>query len=176
MKMLKYKTLFLGTTIVVLSLLFASCDKGRDGRDGKAYVSVTWDVVEPFYVDPGTTDIPDVFKWGKYYRAKPGVYYFYYEGEFFLNGRPAFYAWEIEYEVWTNPGYAASGPMNGQDGEDTFFTLECNPHGPWVYMEEDYKSLKAPEKEILDASDDKIIIIKESEQFSLKATYRKVEI
>lgn len=170
-----------GKTLIflfILVTLLSSCYKepwyGKDGRPGNAYLAVDWVDDEPDYIDVGTSAVPPYFYWGEYYRAYPGIYQLYYEGEVWMGNRWAFYAWEIDYEIWRNEGEQGGAYYHGRDGADTYFTLECSPFGPLVY--EDYKSGDTkPGFEVLQDSDDEITILKTDKDFNLKITYRKVE-
>ena len=172
---IKLKKSKLGLLIIVaLMLTIASCQKrGYDGRPGRAYISLTWSVVEPDYIDPGTYDIPSVFYWGEYYRTYPGFNTLYYESSVWMGYYWDFYAWEVDYEIWTYAGESGGYYYDGRDGADTYFTLELNPYGPYVY---DTKSASLPDKyKLVEDTGDAIVIIREEEEFSIKATYKKVE-
>lgn len=173
---LKIKTALI--TSYLLTLMLSSCYVepwyGHDGRPGVAYLSITWIDDEPAYINTGTSAIPQYFYWDKYYRANPGYYTMYYEGDYWNGYNWAFYAWEIDYEIWRANGEPGGLYHNGANGPDTYFTLECSPFGPYVY--EDLKSAPANvDFEILQESEDEITILKSDKDFHLKATYRKVE-
>ena len=164
--------------IFILILSISGCYKepwyGSDGRPGEAFLSATWVDDEPEYIDVGTSSIPYHFAWGEYYRAYTGYYTMYYEGEVWMGNRWAFYAWEIEYEIWREPGEPGGKFYHGRDGADTYFTLECSPFGPMVY--EDFKSSASDQEvQVLSDTGDEIIMLQEKNGFGLKATYRKVE-
>ncbi len=163
---------------IFMIILFSGCYKepwyGSDGRPGTAFISATWIDDEPDYIDVGTSDIPYHFNWGQFYRAYPGYFSMYYEGEVWMGNRWAFYAWEIDYEIWREPGEPGGKFYHGRDGADTYFTLECSPFGPMVY--EDFKSGKIKKGiKILSETEDEISILQERNGFGLKATYRKVK-
>lgn len=167
------------SVIVLLTSLFvlSSCEIDifiEDGHPGDAYIALTWSEDEPDYVDAGTYAIPEIFYWNDYYYIRPGVYVLYYDG-MYNDGYGYFdYAWEIEYEIYINPGERGSVSYgDGRDGADNYFSLDCNPYGPYVYL--DYKS--APAKQdfsVVDETEDKIVIEKVNTDYTLKATYTKV--
>jgi hypothetical protein len=171
------KTIFF---LMILVLLISGCYKetdwyGQDGRQGDAYLSLSWIDNEPAYIDAGTSSVPAYFYWNEYYRAYPGYYTLYYDGEVWMGNRWAFYAWEVDYEIWRMQGEQGGMNYNGRDGEDTYITLECSPFGPMVY--EDLKSGELmPGIEILQQTEDSISIQIEKEGYALKATYRKVKV
>lgn len=161
---LKERKTGLWTLILILSL--TGCEKawhGHDGRPGDAYLSLAWQVAEPTYIDAGTGAIPPVFYWGEYYRIYPGHYYIYYEGRIWNGMYWSWYAWEVEYDIWLNAGEPGDWYYNGADGPDNFFTIECNPYGPFIYH--DYKSTGEPDNEIS--------VTKKADGYELRAIYRK---
>lgn len=166
--------------LIILSagmLLLSSCYeeipwRGSDGRPGTAYLALTWIDDEPSYINAGTASIPGYFYWDEYYRATPGYYTLYYEGDIRMGNNWSSYAWEIEYEIWRMEGEKGDLYYHGRDGEDTYFTLECSPFGPMVY--EDFKNT-AVDYEVLQQSPDEVTILKSKNDFKLKITYRKAE-
>lgn len=164
-------TLFL---FLLIALLTSSCERGLDGRPGRAFLSLNWELVPPEYLDAGTPDIPPYFHWGEYYRAYPGFYTLYYEGTVKNGPTYVFYAWEIDYEIWEEPGERASYYLDGRDGPDTYFTVVCNPYGP--YSQSCLKSAETDaEMEIVEDNGDEIVVMMEKNEFRMKLTYRKVE-
>ena len=145
-----------------------------DGAPGRAYLAFTWTEHEPEYFDPGTYAIPDVFYWDEYYRISPGLYTMYYDGAYYDRGNLIEYAWELDYEIYITPGERGTPHYIGRDGVDNYFTLECNPYGPWMYQ--DFKSSEiTPGLKVKEVSEEKIVIEKEMSNYTLKVTYKKVE-
>lgn len=144
---------------VLLILSLTACEKawhGRDGRPGDAFLALTWQEVEPSYLDAGTSAIPPLFIWGEYYKIRPGDYSLYYEGTVWTGMAWARYSWEVFYEIWEVPGESGDWYYNGIDGPDNFFTIGCNPFGPFIgssykstSLSEDYKLISAGDKEIV---------------------------
>lgn len=163
--------------VLILGLVsLSACHKEYiiiDGAPGRAYLALIWTEIEPDYLDPGTFAIPDIFYWDEYYRISPGFYTMYYDGAYYDEGAFIEYAWEIDYEIYENPGESGYRNQIGRSGEDNYFTLECNPYGPWMY--EDFKkaTLKT-DSSIKEISAEKIIIVKQKSDYTLKITYRKV--
>ncbi|MCK4569050.1 MAG: hypothetical protein KAT76_02095 [Bacteroidales bacterium] len=165
---------FLALATIILSSCYTEPWYGRNGRPGDAFLSITWIDAQPEYIDAGTGDIPPVFQYGRYYRSWPGFYTLYYDGRIWNGQANVFYAWEVDYEIWEVSGEPGELYYNGLDGADNYFTVECSPYGPWVYGP-GYKSAELPEGyELKESSDDKIIIEKESSNFGITLTYRKV--
>lgn len=160
---------------VLLILSLTACEKawyGRDGRAGDAFIALTWQEVEPSYIDAGTGAVPQVFYWGEYYEIRPGNYSLYYEGSVWTGTMWANYGWEVFYEIWEISGEKGDWYYNGENGPDNFFTIECNPYGP--YLENSYKSSEMKvDFEVLSEEVDEIIILKKAEGMEFKITYIK---
>lgn len=126
---------------VLLILSLTACENawyGYDGRPGHAFLALNWQETEPAYIDAGTDAIPPVFLWGEYYKIRPGDYSLYYEGSVWTGMAWARYSWEVFYEIWEIPGERGDWHYNGANGPDNFFTISCNPYGP--YIGNSYKS------------------------------------
>lgn len=168
-----------GVMLLVAALSFLpSCEKGEEGLPGLAFVAFSWVTDEPDYIEIENEFIPAVFYWDWYYRVDPGTYYVYYEGEHRRSSGMEPYAWELEYEVWENPGkpgkyYWEEGP----DGPDAYFTVELSPFGPEVYYEEvtAEKSAGTEETEApLFQPGHEIIVEKQVKNFNLRLKYKMV--
>jgi hypothetical protein len=162
---------------VLLILSFTSCQKawyGRDGRPGDAFVSFTWQVSEPTYIDVGNGAVPPVFYWGESYKIRPGNYTLYYEGEVWAGSGWALYSWEVIYEIWEVPGERGDWYYNGSDGPDNYFNIECSPYGP--YISSDYKSAALdPKYDLISENKDEIVVEQKADGMRMKITYRKSE-
>ena len=174
----RFSRLLPGLLILALFLMLGSCEKGHDGWPGRAYVALSWWEHEPDYIELDNDYIPVVFYWDEYYRVAPGSYWIYYEGVHSRRGKLYEYAWDLEYEVWENPGEQGKPFKDGLDGSDGYFTIELAPDGPEVYYEEFYPAKSATDGDnagIILHSDDEIIIEKHSNNFSLRVKHRKVD-
>ena len=164
-------------TLIVSILIFSSCyietnHVGFDGRPGDAYLSLEWEYEAPTYLDAGTSDIPSVFTWGRYYLTRPGFYNLYYEGELWDGYDIAYYAWEIDYEIWRNPGAPGRlGGINGADGRDSYLTIILSPYGPFT----DSMNKSLSKYKVIEEGKDKIVVEQKAEEFSIRITYKKVE-
>lgn len=161
---------------VLLLLSFSSCQKswyGSDGLPGNAYLSLSWHVSEPTYLDAGTYAIPSVFYWEDLYKISPGYYDLYYEGSVWNGMYLANYAWEVMYEIREISGERGDWYYNGLDGPDNYFSIECNPSGPFIRS--DYKSTALDEKySLVEESESEIIVKQKGEGMDLIITYKKV--
>ncbi len=164
-------------TIVLFIVSLTSCGKawiGTDGRPGDAYLALTWYEAEPTYIDAGTNAIPYVFYWDEYYLIQPGFYTLYYEGEVWTGLYWAAYAWDVTYEIWEIEGEQGDWYYHGEDGPDNYFTIECNPYGP--YVGSSYKSTAISDKyELVEETENKVVVLQEREGVKMKITYKKVE-
>ncbi len=155
---------------LMLILGITSCSEDywvieNPSQNSRAYIALTWSEDEPDYIDAGTSDIPEVFYWNDYYPIRPGYYTLYYDGIYNDGYNYIDYAWEVEYEIYTNGGVYTN---------DNYFSLDMNPYGPLVY--EEYKSNTINSNfTILEQTEFKIVILKQEKEFSLKITYLKVE-
>ena len=164
--------------LAMAALFLSSCYKepwyGHNGQPGNAFLSLTWVDAKPEYIDAGTADIPPVFEYGRYYKAWPGYYTMYYEGRFWNGQAHAFYAWEVDYEIWEAAGESGGMYYNGVNGPDNYFSIEMSPYGPWVYGP-GYKSAELPEGyELVEETKDSIVIEKEDSSFGIRIIYRNV--
>lgn len=175
----KAKTALVSVLLLLMFGLFSCEYYGRDGVPGRSYLALDWKQSEPEYIEAGNRYIPSLFYWGEYYRIPSGIYLLYYEGEYYNGRRWIEYAWEIEYEIWENPGeFGRPNGIDGRNGADAYFTIECSPSGPTVFVDEYYKATQdneLPGYEILVNTDEVIEIKQTREDFTLRVKYRKVE-
>ena len=172
----RYKYLFLFSALAGMMMLgLNSCETtGMDGRDGRSYLSLTYSVDEPQYVDAGNYAIPEYFYWDEYYRIQAGYYTMYYDGLLKRGYSYESYAWEIDYEVYYLQGEPGGYGYHGENAADMYFTIECNPYGPYYY-EDMLKSAQVKENEQVSVFADSIVVVKEQHNMGMKLTYRKVE-
>lgn len=160
------KSKLLSYSIVLIALFgLSACNENYwviEDRPSRAYLALTWSQDEPDYIDAGTGAIPEVFYWNDYYRIQPGIYSLYYDGIFNDGYDYIEYAWEVEYEIYTNQDFY---------NDDYYFTIDMNPYGPYVY--EEYKSTPVSKFKVLEQSESRIVILKEQKAFSLKISYTK---
>jgi hypothetical protein len=128
--------------MAINAVLTAGCGRdgsnGKDGQDGKAYISYSWNY-NPFYystTDPGI--IHPVIN-NNYYATIAGTYYYTYQS---WDGS----IWTGSYTITINHGgkgtkgekggiFWQNGKdgENGPDGADNYFKLYCPSGGPYFY-------------------------------------------
>jgi hypothetical protein len=174
------RTLHTLTALSILAFLWilpSSCcdDRGDDGRPGRAYLALHWEVDMPDYLNAGTPDIPSTFEWGRYYRAYPAWYTLYYEGSFFNGQNNVNYAWDMEYEIFEMAGKKGTYYGDGEDGPDAFFDLILSPFGPFIEEYIANKSTPGSTAEILEENSDYTVMMLESNGYGIKMIIRKAE-
>lgn len=169
----------LAAMLLLFAFTFASCEKGEEGNPGYAYVELTWFGQEPDYVEMDNDFIPTVFYWNWFYRVDPGIYNIYYEGHERILGIRIPYAWELEYEVWENPGKRGKYAWEkGPDGPDAYFTIELSPAGPEVYYEQvsaDKSAGSSQGNGSRPKPGDVIVVEKQVKDFTMRLSYKCVE-
>jgi hypothetical protein len=163
-----------GLIFAVLSiLLFTSCRKGEDGIPGNAYLALQWNVQLPSYLDAGTAAIPPVFEWGRFYPAYPGYFTLYYEGDYYNGTAYNHYSWELNYQIWINPGEEGGFGYDGRNGPDSYLTIIISPFGP--FTDRLNKSLPSGNGNysVIEESDDLIKVLQENGKYSMMVVYKK---
>lgn len=176
---LHHRLIVFGILLLAALLILGSCKKGEDGYPGFAFVEFTWIDTEPEYIEVENEFIPAIFYWNWFYRVDPGLYFIYYEGVHWRGGRGHPYAWELEYEVWENPGTKGK-PFwqDGEDGPDAYFTIECSPFGPELYYEEFFPEKSAvsdQEYDIILDNGEEIVIERQHNQYNIRLRYKRVD-
>lgn len=181
LKAISYKPFL--ALIAILSASFiittTSCHVGSDGRPGLAYITFEWEVSKPDFIDCGTPAVPPNFYYGTYYRISPGWYTAFYEGKVWTGQAWGTYAWEMDYEIWVNPGQRGGYGYNGKDGLNTYMNFVCTPYGPKIYRHESYMR-KAQDSDSDDTAREEVTgtdgtVEFQAGEYSVRMTYRKVE-
>jgi hypothetical protein len=171
---IRNKSVFALALILLTGLSGCEVEYGYDGRPGNAYLALQYDVAEPYYLDAGTGAIPAEFIWGDFYYATSGYYTLYYEGSHWNGHRWADYAWEIDYEIYNNPGEYGGAYYNGKDGADSYFTLLCSPYGPDFFQNDiNYRKDNNPDTSVTKMPDTGSMV-KTVKNYSIKMTWKKV--
>lgn len=114
-------------TLLVLTL-FLSC--GKDGKDGRAFLSFTWD----YYVDSYTDNNPDVpYGISEYeeYRTDPGRFSY----DFYCSdGYGNYWGYEGTYTIEINRGSDGGFITDGEDGDDNHYRMNLTGDGPSLYL------------------------------------------
>lgn len=160
------------TALLMLTSCYKEPVRGLDGRPGRAFLAVTWVDGQPDFINSGNSAIPAVFDYGRFYLSYPGLYRFYYEGHIWNGYASAYYAWEIDYEIWIHRGQPGGYGYNGADGPDNYFTMECSPYGPYMFLGT-YKSDSTGAR-IIERTDEGGEMELKGATYSIKMTYRKV--
>lgn len=151
----------------------APCNGGLNGLDGRAYIALDYSSIEPYYIWGNNDAIPSHFAYGQYYQAFPGTYDLYYEGEFYDGCCLAEYFWDVNYDLWYHAG-TQGGPcgQNGVNGADSFLSIYMDPLGPGI---DRINKMNDPNFEVLERTDDRIVIQEKKGDFTLKVTYTKLK-
>jgi len=159
-------------------IITPSCHVGTDGRPGLAYISFDWEESKPEFIDCGTSAVPPNFYYGTSYRINPGWYTAYYEGKVWNGQAWGTYAWEMDYEIWVNPGQRGGYGYNGKDGMNTYLNFICSPYGPKLFRQDAYLRKAPVEAEIIDSeilpNGDQVMEY-HVDDYSVRITYRKAE-
>lgn len=110
--------------LIYLFILFLfSC--GKDGSDGIAYLSFTWDLYVDSYSD-NCSDVPSTIYEGEDYRVKPGKYSFEY---YCSDGDGNNWSYEGNFTININEGEEGGFFKDGDDGKDNYYTLNLSGSG-----------------------------------------------
>lgn len=113
--------------IYLLPLILMAC--GKDGEPGDTYVRFTWTGNQPYIFSTNNPAIPIVFYYGVDYITQPGTYSLYYETFYGVN-----YWWSVNYTLTYKDGEKGGIFKDGDDGEDSYFSINCDPYGPYIYQ------------------------------------------
>jgi len=103
--------------LMILVGLMIGC--GVDGKDGKAYLRITWDWYVDSYSD-NNSDTPYNIYDGTYYETAPGSYSYSYDCS---DGIGNYWSYSGTYTITVDKGEKAGLFADGEDGEDSRFTL-----------------------------------------------------
>ncbi len=162
------KILFI--SFILIPFIFSSCRIEPDGRPGRAYISLEWNGYKPTYVDAGTSAIPTVFDYGRFYRIQPGFYNIYYEGTDYYYSTPRDYSWDMDYEIFINEGRS-----NGWDGEDVYFTIELNPWGPETFYSSKKQDDLVNGYKIINKTEKTITLERKIDDYGIRIKYTKIK-
>jgi hypothetical protein len=131
--------------LILLFALVIMAGCGEDGKDGKAFIRINWD----WYVDSfsdNNYDTPSTVSENTYYETSPGTYSYDYDCS---DGQGNYWWYTGTYTITIEEGEEAGLFTDGEDGEDSYFTLSLTGFAPSKNTENKVK------KAIL-SSDDKI--------------------
>ncbi|MDO9577761.1 MAG: hypothetical protein Q7J16_07745 [Candidatus Cloacimonadales bacterium] len=99
-------------------MLIMGC--GADGKDGKAYLRITWDwYVDSFY--DNNPDTPYNVYEDTYYETDPGSYTYSYDCS---DGLGNYWSYSGTYTITIDKGEKGGLFTAGEDGEDSYFYLD----------------------------------------------------
>ena len=116
----KMKKLFVFVFVIILLI---GC--GKDGEDGNAFLSFTWD----WYVDSYIDNNPDVsYTITEYidYHINPGRYSYEY---YCSDGAGNYWEYEGTYTIEINKGKDGGFITDGDDGEDNYYRMSLSGTG-----------------------------------------------
>ena len=134
------KTLLTFLTAVVIGFMFLSgC--GKDGADGRAYISYDWDWYVDWY-DDNNSSLSNIYA-NTNYETSPGTFNYEY-GCSDGNG----YAWGFygTYTITINAGESGGMISDGASGADNYFRFNLYGSGPDFYLSKPFNKEK---KEVL---------------------------
>jgi len=122
--------------LLTILILFFAFGCAKDGQDGKAYLSFTWDWYVDAYTDnnPG---VPNTIREYKDYEVKAGTYHFEY-----LCSEPSgdFWGYKGSYRININKGNPAELFKDGENGKDNYYRMSLSGNGPnFLLMKESAK-------------------------------------
>ena len=128
-KLLLFLSLFVGV------ILFSGCAK--DGENGKAFLSFTWDAYVDYYWDDNSNIPTPIYSYTEY-EVGAGTYNYEYGCS---DGAGNYWGFEGTYQITVNPGESGSLFTDGENGDDSYFTFGLYGGGPWFYKEDTTKIL-----------------------------------
>ena len=119
MKKIKY-------LLMISIMLFLLIGCGKDGADGKAFISFTWSTLPEYYTDDNSSTPSTIYK-NTYYKSPAGTFNFEYA--IFDNGGTLWLYWGT-YRLTVNEGEPGGFLTNGSDGADKYFDMYLGVNGP----------------------------------------------
>jgi hypothetical protein len=120
---MKRPPLVLIVIIFIIPILICAC--GEDGEDGKAYLALDWVAAPNWYNDDNPGTPPSGYR-GVDYESEAGTYSISYEA---WDGS----RWSGTYKITVDKGEDGQLFSDGDDGEDSYFTLCLYSIGPSFY-------------------------------------------
>ncbi len=146
------------------------CYQGRNGVTGQAFFALNYSVAKPLYIWGNNPSFPNHFYFDTYYFTYPGSYQLYYEGAFYNGPNYVEYYWDVNYEIWVNPGSYGGPCYDGANGADSYLSLWLDPYGPGV----ERINKKEVEYELISSSSDKIEIELKNSGGGMRATFLRL--
>jgi len=122
------RKVLIGLVFCVSVVLLFGC--GKDGDDGEAYLSFTWDWSVEGYND-NNHDTPSEITERVNYWVCPGAYYFEY---LYVDGYDDYWVATGTYTIRINEGESGGFFMDGDDGEDNYYRLNMTGTAWYFYL------------------------------------------
>ena len=181
------KLIFVLVLLLISMMGLTGC--GDDGDDGNSHTAIDW-VFTPLSYWDDNSGIPNTFFRGEYYLTQAGTYNFQYtawDGSMYIG----------TYTIYIDEGEDGFWFIDGDDGDDLYFTLWLYSTGPIFYgtslafeeetgkvlnaglVESDNtdtlsKSEMSDEAEINSIDSDVIVIQKQQGRYTITIEYQKI--
>ncbi|MEP0862444.1 MAG: hypothetical protein HRF52_13490 [Ignavibacterium sp.] len=109
----------------IICLLLISC--GKDGNEGRAFVSFDWSSTVVYY-DDSNPSIPSTIWRNQNYQSDAGTFYF----EYGVDNGSEYRLWTGSYSITKNPGEKGSLFVDGKDGANKYYKIYLGFNGPRV--------------------------------------------
>ncbi len=142
----------------IFILIFLTCC-GKDGKDGDVYLKITLHYPVVSYWD-NNSSIPYGLNQYTFYRCSPGTYSYEYS---WYDSYGSEWIWYGTYKLVEDEGEKGGFLIDGEDGNDKYYTIHCYSSGPFIDI--DYsgkgngKQLNIPQ---IYLNNDEYILIKKS--------------
>lgn len=110
---------------ILLLIVALICACGKDGQDGRAFLSFSWDTTYLLYYEDNNPKIPSIIRSNTDYETDGGNYEFYYE----LASSTKYIVYEGYYTINKNKGEKGSFIVDGKDGSDKHYRLNLGWYG-----------------------------------------------
>lgn len=175
------KKLLLLTLLLSTFMSISGC--GKDGIDGKAYISITW-LFDPLYYWDDNPSTPIQVVNGRSYLTSEGRYNFSYTA---WDGS----VWTGWYSISINRGERGGFLKRGEDGLDRNFELACYSIGPSIFEKSSYdlelsrgfgnspkssENSLSKEKDLEKVSEYELNVIEETQgEYIIRIEYKRVK-
>jgi len=155
---------------LITFLLLTSC--GRDGRDGRAYLSFSWDVYVDEYSDDNYS-IPVVIEELTYYDTEPGTYSYEY---YCSDGIGNYWGYEGTYTITIFWGEEGGFIRDGDDAPDSFYDFDLTGDGSSFHLLKGKKKHESLDKGRINIAQYKKMYVGEKDTRSVKSSAGEITI
>lgn len=107
-------------------MLFLLIGCGKDGSDGKAFISFFWSTCPEYYSDDNSSTPSTIYIF-IYYQSPSGTYHFEYA---IYDNDDWLWFYTGTYKLTINEGEPGGFLTNGADGDDKYFDMYLGVNGP----------------------------------------------